>query len=372
MQPECFNAFTYPWFPNVASPDQRFWRSGTFVPPQPGFIMFRLPVMPFSSRTCTPSPFVNSTLNGNRNRPAYTSWNRVVPTQCSDDMTLSITTLIGPGHYTAPLGQGANVALSLGADNNTVTCTWTLGTSLPSGLTVQNVTIVVTDGPVFAADDPLYTGNPSLPFWQIGLLNVSGVGSPVTGSASALLTTALNNSVARSFTRVVDYAVDGVNFITGLPFTLTAKQPYVVETYGQGWLPYTYPMPGNYTYSSTPAPTRTPTQVPSKSPTQPPTMAPTQRPTFCSAPAPTAPPDVGFSVVSPAKVGGATVPPGSNTFSGYAAGSADINYDANAGLTGGWNNTNFEYMAPADGCVGGGRRQLVRLGLAYPPKPTSK
>lgn len=266
MQQDCLNEFTYPWFPQVDSPDKVNWKSETFVPPTPNFIMFRLPALPLSSRYCTPSPFVNSTANRNRNRTAYVSWatNTRVPTQCGDDMTLSIVKLLGPGYYTTPLGAGANATLALGSDNNTVTCSYTLGTSLPAGLVISNVTVIVTDGPVFASDDPLYTGNPGSPYWQVGFLNVPTTKLP-TGSGSVLLTQALNASVARSYTRVVDCVVDGVNTFTGLPFSLSAAQPYVVETFGQGWLPYTYPMPGNYTISG--PPTRAPTEVPTIAPT---------------------------------------------------------------------------------------------------------
>ena len=343
MQPVCLNSFTFPWFPNVASPDSPNWIGGTFQPPQPGFTMFRLPALPLSSRYCTPSPFVNSTANRNRNRTAYVSWatNARVPTQCGDDMTLSIVKLIGPGYYTSPVGAGANATLSLGPDNNTVTCAYTLGSSLPAGLVVLNVTVIVTDGPIFASDDPLYNGNPSSPYWQVGYLNVGTTGAP-TGSGSVLLSQALNNSVARSYTRVIDCVVDGVNNLTGLPFTLTAAQPYVVETYGRGWLPYTYPMPGNYTYSVVPTPS------PTTAPTQTPTQSPTQAPTICEAPAPVAPLHIGFSILSPANTS-TVVKPGNNAFSGYAAGSAIVNYDVTAGLTGGWNTTSFEYMAPSTG-----------------------
>ena len=324
MQPDCLNSFTYPWFPNVESPDKGNWLGGTFVPPQPGLKMFRLPNMYVSSRTCTPSPFVNATRYGNSSRPAYVSWNGIVPTQCGSDNTLSITDLVGPGYYTAPLGVGASAALLLGGvDNNTVTCAWTLGTSLPIGLQVLNVTIVVTDGPVYASDDPLYTGNPSSPYWQIGFLNVSGIGSPLTGAGSALLSRALNNSAARPYTRVVDCVVDGVNYMTGLPFTLKAAQPYVVEGFGQGWLPYSYPMPGNYT---------------------PP----------CVAPAPAAPSTIGFSVLSPISESMSNaVGPGNNTLSAYAAAVIVINYDVTAGLAGGWDATNLEYVAPSTGWVRG-------------------
>lgn len=249
MQPECLNSFSYPWFPNVASPDRGNWPGQTFVPPAPGFIMYRLPAFTISNRTCTPSPFVNATVYPpNVGRTPYVSWTtaaNLVPTQCGDDMTQSIVDLIGPGYYTAPLGAGATATLSLGPDNNTVTCAYTLGSPVPFGMNVVNVTVVVTDGPVFASDDPLYTGNPSSPYWQAGFLNVSTT-MAATGSGSVLLSQALNSSVARSYTRVVDCVVDGVNNQTGLPFTLKAAQPYVVETLGQGWLPYNYPMPGNY------------------------------------------------------------------------------------------------------------------------------
>ena len=332
MQPKCYNGFSYPWFPNVASPDKANWNSEAFAPPYgPGPTMFRLPVLPLSSRTCTPSPFVNASHYVGENRPGKTTWNSNVPTQCTNDMTLSITSLIGPGYYSAPVGQGAKVTLSLGADNNTVTCAWTLGTSLPNGLTVQNVTIVVTDGPVFAADDPLYSGNPASPYWQIGFMYVSGDGSPLTGSGSTLLSQALNASVARSYTRVVDCVVSGVNYLTGFPFTLPAAQPYVVETYGQGWLPYKYPMPGNY-IPSTPAPTQ----------------APTQAPTCVPAPAPAPPLTIGFSVQGP--LGSLTVNPSSNTFSGYSGG-AVVDYDVTASLAGGWANATSEYVVPVNGYV---------------------
>ena len=295
MQPACLASFSYPWFPKVASPDSQNWIGGTFQPPQPGFTMFRLPVLPLSSRYCTPSPFVNSTAQRNSNRTAYVSWatNTQVPTQCGDDMTLSIVEVIGPGYYTTPLGAGANATLSLGPDNNTVTCSYTLGSPLPKGLVVLNVTVVVTDGPIFASDDPLYTGNPSSPYWQIRFLNVSTTGSP-TGSGSVLLSQALNSSVARSFTRVVDCVVNGVNTFTGFPFTLTAAQPYVVETYGLAWLPYQYPMPGNYTYSGppTPAPTQIPTKGPTLAPTRAPTTFPTATPTLVPTTSPTNTPTI--------------------------------------------------------------------------------
>jgi hypothetical protein len=260
--------------------------------------------------------------------------------------------LIGPGYYTAPLGAGANVTLSLGPDNNTVMCAYTLGSPVSFGLNVLNVTVVVTDGPVYAADDPLYTGNPSAPYWQLEFLNVSTTGAP-TGLGSVLLSQALNASVARSYTRIVDCVVTGFNNQTGLPFTLPSAQSYVVETYGQGWLPYSYPMPGNYTYSGpqTKQPTTAPTQRPTASPTTlSPTQSPTVAPTFCEAPAPVAPLHIGFSVLSPV-VTSDTVVPGSNSFSGYAAGSAIVDYDVTTGLVGGWNNTSFEYVAPSTGCV---------------------
>ena len=358
MQRECLDTFSCPWFPNVSSPDQGNWLIGTFLPPKPGFTMFRLPALPLSSRTCTPSPFVNSSIYSNNNRPAYTSWNPVVPTQCGNDMTLSITDLIGSGYYSTSVGQGANVTLSLGADNNTVTCAYTLGSSFPFGLTVTNVLVVVTDGPVFAADDPLYSGNPSSPYWQVGLRNVSSAGKS-TGSGSVVLTQMLNDSAARSYTRVVDCVVTGFNNQTGLPFQLTAAQPYVVEIYGQGWLPYSYPMAGNYTYSGPPtrAPTTMPTQRPTSSPTvaptgrpTAPTPSPTQAPTCLPAPAPVWPPKIGFLVLEPSSFTICNVPPGSNAFSGYEAGTPHVQFDTTSNLAGGWNNTSFEYAAPSTGC----------------------
>lgn len=286
MQPECLNSFSYPWFPYVDSPDKGNWKSGTFIAPQPGFKMFRLPALPLSTRYCTPSPFVNSTANGNNNRTAYVSWATTaqVPTQCADDMTLSIVKLIGPGYYTTPLGKNARVDLRLADStqftNDLVVCEYTLGDSLPDGLLISNVTVAVTDGPVYASDDPLYTGNPGSPYWQVGYRSVPSRLAP-TGIGSVSLYRVLNASVARSYTRVVDCVVNGVNTLTGLPFSLSAEQPYVVETFGQPWLPYTYPMPGNYTFSGPPtqAPTQAPTIAPTMVPTKVPTRAPTRRPT---------------------------------------------------------------------------------------------
>ena len=296
MQPNCLKTFTFPWFPTVSSPDQGNWMPGTFVPPQPGLTMFRLPAMTIASRNCTPSPFVNATVypaNALRNR--YASWTSAVnlPTQCGDDMTQSIVSTIGSGYYTADLGAGATAILSLGTDNNTVTCTYTLGTQPPAGLTVLNVSIIVTDGPVYASDDPLYTGNPSSPTWQFASLNVSS-----TGVSSINLSQALNSSVARSYTRVVDCLVEGVNTFTTFPFTITAGQPFVVETYGQGWQPYEYPMPGNYTPSSppTPSPSSSPTEVPTPSPSSSPSASPSGSPSASPSASPSSSPTQTFSL----------------------------------------------------------------------------
>lgn len=91
--------------------------------------------------------------------------------------------------------------------------------------------------------------------------------------------------------------------------------------------------------------TRPPTQPPTG--TAMPTPSPTQA---CVAPAPAAPPIIGFSILSPVTAS-TIVSPGDNAFSGYAAGSPIIEYDVIAGLTGGWNNTGFEYVAPSTGYV---------------------
>lgn len=295
VRPECLNSFTYPWFPKAVSPDQVNWLPNTFNVPASDLTMFRLPALAIGSRNCTPSPFVNSTARPTTPRSAYTSWAGIVPTQCGDDMTLGITNLIGPGYYTTPLGKGAEVDLHEYFDVQRtrygMVCDYTLGSSPPVGLVVLNVTVIVTDGPVYASDDPLYSGNPSSPYWQVGLLSL-----PPGGQSSYCrnldkcgldrnLSQALNSSVARSYTRVVDCVVSGVNTLTGLPFTLKAAQPYVQETYSQqsrAWKPFHYPMPGNYTYSGPPtqSPTQAPTWNPTRAPTRTPTRAPTRRRPF--------------------------------------------------------------------------------------------
>jgi hypothetical protein len=111
---------------------------------------------------------------------------------------------------------------------------------------------------------------------------------------------------------------------------------------------------------------------PTQPPTPRPTQSPTPNPTACVAPAPAPPLNIGFSVLSPASISTVVVP-GSNAFSGYAAGSATIDYDNTAGLAGGWDGTNFEYVAPSTGYV-----RLLHSVPAYiikrdnerPPMPT--
>lgn len=107
---------------------------------------------------------------------------------------------------------------------------------------------------------------------------------------------------------------------------------------------------------------------PSHPPTQTPTHSPTPSPTACEAPAPTPPLNIGFSVLSFPETTSTTVTPGSNAFSGYAAGSIIIDYDITASLTGGWDNTNFEYVAPSTGCVR--RWQVERQADSLTPQET--
>lgn len=104
---------------------------------------------------------------------------------------------------------------------------------------------------------------------------------PNTKGYGVSLFEALPLKYARNYTRLVTCEVEATDPITGLPLTLSAE-PQVVLEFGQSWVPYQFPNPGNYTptcpdQSGTCAPTPAPT-IFTRSPTQSPT-APSQAPT---------------------------------------------------------------------------------------------
>lgn len=250
MQPQCLNQFSYSWFPQVDSPDQSNWQSGTFISPgsaSSSQMFFRLPTLDITKRSCTPSPFVQGTIYTNgATRSATALWNTagIVPTQCSNDLTQTIVSLIGPGYYSINPGNGSFANLTMAADNDTITCSYTWGPNAPPGLQVTSVNITVGDGPVFATDNPLYTGNTQSPAWQYNDFNVYGQ-SP----ASISLQAALHVSTARNYTRIIGCLVTAIDPATTFPIYLEA-QTMVVEQWNQPWIPYNYPMPGNYTPSN--------------------------------------------------------------------------------------------------------------------------
>lgn len=99
---------------------------------------------------------------------------------------------------------------------------------------------------------------------------------PNTKGYGVSLSEALPLKYARNYTRLVTCLVEATDPLTGLPMTLSAE-PQVVLEYGQPWVPYQFPQPGNYvpscpdpsgTCAPTPAPTIY-TDHPSRRPTAP-------------------------------------------------------------------------------------------------------
>ena len=255
MQPECLQRFSYPWFPNVASPDRGNWTAGTFNAPgaSANRPFFLLPSLDLNKRQCTPSPFVNGTFyRSSANRSAYATWSNYydtppIPTQCSNDLTQTIVSIIGPGPYTAPPPPGSFAELVMGSgSSDDISCPYSVGyrisdQPLPKVIAVN---ITVQDGPIFASDDPLYSGNELSPAWQYTVIPLLNVDKPQFS-----LLTALNRTLARNFTRVVSCLVTAIDPATNFPIYIQAP-PKVVLIYGQPWVNFTQPMPGNYTPSN--------------------------------------------------------------------------------------------------------------------------
>lgn len=84
MQPDCLSNFSFISFPNVQSPDSSNWPSGTINQPSGAQYpnIYSLPILDITQRLCSPTPFIyGSWFSPSMNRPAYTTWNNIVPTQ---------------------------------------------------------------------------------------------------------------------------------------------------------------------------------------------------------------------------------------------------------------------------------------------------
>lgn len=264
MQQDCLQAFSFPWFPTISSPDQGNWPAGTWIPPNDSLTRqyFVLPTLDIATRQCTPSPFVYASIppNARQQLATWATANIPVPTQCGVDLTQSIVQIISAGPYAADSGS-SYAELTLAADNRTASCTYQW-VGAPPGVITVNVTISVRDGPIFASDDLLTSGSEESPGWQSQTFYNSTI-----DVYAALPTT------ARNFTRVVVCAVQGLDPATLLPLYLTS-QPQVILAPGQGWQNFTYPLPD----PPTTAPTKRPTRHPSQHPTVHPTVTPSQQP----------------------------------------------------------------------------------------------
>ena len=128
MQPACLSSFSYAWFPNVNSTDQKNWLPGTFTgagASSKTYQFFRLPAMDINRRTeiCTPSPFINGTIYRNGENRSYTAkWSSIIPSGCGNDLTQHIVQIVGPGPYTIDPHRNTTATLSMADDNNTITC----------------------------------------------------------------------------------------------------------------------------------------------------------------------------------------------------------------------------------------------------------
>ena len=296
FQPDCLSGFNYYWFPEIFAPDDTAnWQAGTWNAPPSDHQLFVLPTFNITNRNCTPSPFTGGTIYAdNEVRSAYAVWTAgVIPTQCGNDLTQNIVTLISTGPYSLDPGPSSTATLMIDEDNDTISCVYDFQKDLPFEVVVTNVTLTIGDGPIFAQDDIIYSGNPYSPAWQLTNIELAtSAGSQ--GNHSISLLQALPVQVARNYTRFVACTISAFDPATLLPITLSAQNKVVLE-YDQSWVNFTYPISGAYApscpgssgnCSPTPAPalpTEKPSQSPSKKPSKVPSAQlsqfPTQSPT---------------------------------------------------------------------------------------------
>jgi hypothetical protein len=199
MQPPCLSDWSYSWFPNIQSEDQGNWPEGTWQPPGSASstqLLFRLPALDISTRECLASPFVNASLPPNT-RQLSASWFPIVPTQCANDLTQSMVSLMGSGPYSGNVGTNSTATLSMAADNDTVNCAYTLSPDASPCLNITNVYIIIRDGPIFADDNILDSGNPKYPAWQLTSYDV------------------LSQELSPPFTTPTNWTVNGLPAIGG-------------------------------------------------------------------------------------------------------------------------------------------------------------
>ena len=174
--------------------------------------------------------------------------------------------MIGYGYYSAPVPPDNTVTTYQSPSNpDLFFCNYTLGPSAPAyyGFSLN---VSITSGPVYATDDPVFDNSTSL-FWSF---NDTGINPNQPFS----LQQSLNNTLARSWTRVIQCSVSGTDPNTMFVFSLES-QPLVVTSYNGPAQPFTFPLNGSYVPYSPPAPTTNPTPSPTSFPTAFPTPSPT-------------------------------------------------------------------------------------------------